>query len=211
MVKNAIERKNLLGMPKDEKFSFFDVFLIALIIILLINVFVQTVWLSPVEVSGTSMEQTLQNGDWLLIDKLADYKRGDIVVFKATKNDNYIKRVIAVEGDELYSVDGIVFIKVKGSDAFVELEEDYAFYDTELLAHQKKPKDIPLTVIEKDKIFVLGDNRWGSKDSRQIGPVSVGAIIGVVPKWAVEKRNSYAWYFNFVKKINLWVNETFGF
>ena len=93
MVKNAIERKNLLGMPKDEKISFFDVILIILIVILLLNVFVQTMWLSPVQVSGTSMEKTLQHEDWLLIDRLKTPKRGDVVVFKATQTDNYIKRI----------------------------------------------------------------------------------------------------------------------
>ena len=216
MVKNAIERKNLLGMPKDDKISFFDVILIFFIAILLANVFVQTVWLSPVEVSGTSMEKTLQHEDWLLIDKLKTPKRGDVVVFRATQTDNYIKRIIAVEGDELFSKDGVIYLKTNGSEEYSPLVEDYAYFDprygdgTYLNDVKDKYGDLPHIVVEKGTIFVLGDNRWGSKDSRHIGLVDVSTILGVVPNWAIENRKAYAWYYEFVEKVNLWINKTFN-
>ncbi len=230
MVNGAIERKNLLGMPQEEKFTLFDVLLIVLIALLLINIFVQTVWLSPVEVSGTSMEKTLDHEDWLLIDKLKKAKRGDVVVFKATKTDNYIKRIIAMEGDELYSENGVIYLKISGADEFVALKEDYAYYDPDKIEYIKdkfsnfdeekfkgtylneKLDDIPHTVIEKGHIFVLGDNRWGSKDSRNpsVAQVDEETIIGIVPKWAIDGRKSYAWYFEFIEKVNLWLKETFN-
>lgn len=229
MVKVAIDRKNLLGMPQEEKTSLFDVILIVLIAVLLITIFVQTVWLSPVEVSGTSMEKTLDHNDWLLIDKLKSAKRGDVVVFKATKTDNYIKRIIAMEGDELYSKNGVIYLKISGTDEFVALKEDYAYYDPDKIEYLKSKfssfstekfqgtylnerlDDIPHTIIEKGHIFVLGDNRWGSKDSRSssVSQVDVNMIIGIVPKWAIDGRKSYAWYFEFIEKVNLWIKETF--
>lgn len=212
MVNIQIERKNLLGMPKKDKISFFDVLLIILITLLFLNVFVQSFWLSPVEVSGTSMEKTLQHEDWLLIDKFAKPQRGEVVVFKATKYDNYIKRIIATGGDQLYSKKGVIFLKVKGSDDFVELNEDYAYFDSIYgfgTYLDKSYRDIPLTTIEEGKMFVLGDNRWGSKDSRQIGQVDESTIIGIVPKWAIENRHSYAWYYDFIERVNVWIRKTF--
>ena len=215
MVKNAIKRENLLGEPKEEKLSFFDVILIIVIALLLLNVFVQTMWLSPVEVSGTSMEKTLNHEDWLLIDKFKTLKRGEVVVFKANATENYIKRIIAMEGDELYSEKGVIYLKVKGTDTFLPLEEDYAYYDEKYICGtylnhvDNKYGDIPHTVIEQGKMFVLGDNRWGSKDSRHIGQVDVSSMIGVVPKWAIDNRKSYAWYYEFIEKVNLWMEKTF--
>ena len=128
-------------------------------------------------VSGPSMENTLIDGDWLLLFSnvfYSDYKHGDIIVASKDSFDNgtpIIKRVIATEGQTV-SIDfeaGIV--SVDG----VPLDEPYTKTPTNLY----EGINFPLTV-EEGHIFVMGDNRNESKDSRstQIGLVDKREVLG---------------------------------
>jgi len=127
-------------------------------------------------VSGTSMNNTLKNGDGLLIVSSVFYrhpKAGDIVVAKkASFSDSpIIKRVIATEGQvvDIDFVEGIVYVDG------VALDEPYTLTKT------THPEGMlfPLTV-DEGCIFVLGDNRDGSKDSRspEIGLIDTREILG---------------------------------
>ena len=214
MTANLLKRENLLGFEQDEKekFGIVDVVLIFIIAILLLSMVVQTYWLSPVKVDGSSMMQTLQHNDWLLIDKTKTPNRGDVVVFVYSKNINYIKRIIALPGDEIYSKNGVLYIIKNGSDIAEIIEEDYAYYMEDKPVGTYKDlsmKDIPHTVVGEGQMYVLGDNRWGSRDSREIGLVEMDSIIGVVPKWAINKKEEYATYLNFIERLNNWFNNLF--
>lgn len=141
----------------------------AILIGLMINFFVKTTI-----VSGMSMYPTLNNGDYLLVNRMAYEfsipQRGDIVVFKSHLSDGryLIKRVIAVEGERVEIKQGNVYVNG------YRLNEPYirdAFTDGELSA-----------VVPQGSIFVLGDNRANSLDSRHpsIGFVSLEDVIGKV-------------------------------
>ena len=115
------------------------------------------------EVSGSSMEDTLSDGDNLIVEKLSyrftDPKRFDIIIFPykyATEPTYYIKRIIGLPGETVYiDPDGNIFI----NDQL--LEEDYG------LATIINPgrAATPITLGD-DEYFVMGDNRNGSEDSR---------------------------------------------
>lgn len=143
------------------------VFAVAIVVILL------TFFVRLVDVSGTSMLQTLQNNDKVIVSNLLyTPKTGDIVVVSkgAKYAEPIIKRVIATEGQTL-SID---FDKESVVVDGVELKEDYIQGHT-----HKEDGEIP-AVIPKGKVFVLGDNRGVSMDSRSktIGLIDVKDIIG---------------------------------
>lgn len=130
-----------------------------------------------VVVSGPSMMMTLQDGDYLLLLGNTFYgepKQGDIIVAAKDSFDDgkpIIKRVIATEGQTV-DIDfelGIVYVDG------VPLDEPYTNTPTTLY----EGTDFPLTV-EKGKIFVLGDNRNSSKDSRslEIGLIDKREVLG---------------------------------
>ena len=207
-----LTRGKLLGEEQKDKFTLIDVILLILMLVLLANIFIQSVWLAPVKVSGTSMLQTLENDDWLYMDKLKTPERGDVVVFKRNEKENYVKRIIALPGDSVKTVNGKVMVK-KGKDGnWQTLYEPYAYYESGKLSGTYIPftgADIPETVLGDDEMFVLGDNRWGSKDSREIGPVKMDTIIGVVPEWSIKYKEKYATYLDFIERINLRIKEIF--
>ena len=120
-------------------------------------------------VNGDSMLPTLQNGELTAYFRLvSDYDRGDIVSVRMPSGEYYVKRVIAVAGDVVDIKDGKLFINGE------ELDEPYVQGITEV------PIDgieVPYTV-EEDKVFVLGDNRENSVDSRTFGAVLTQEVQG---------------------------------
>jgi len=149
------------------------VYLLAIIIVLLLLLF------RIVVVSGSSMKDTLVDGDYLLLISNVFYRepqRGDIVVVSKESFDNgrpIVKRVIATEGQlvDIDFVNGIVYVDK------VALDEPYLSTPTT----NYEGVQFPLTV-EPGCVFVMGDNREGSKDSRdpEIGQVDRREILGKV-------------------------------
>ncbi len=127
-----------------------------------------------VGVDGDSMNNTLQDGDWLAVSGVTvNLDRGDIVVVNQPweRNVPIIKRVIGVEGDT-------VDIDFEEGKVFVNGEEIYEPYIAEK-THLSYDIEFPVTV-GKDKIFVMGDNRNDSLDSRsgKIGMIDVHYVLG---------------------------------
>lgn len=128
-------------------------------------------------VSGDSMYSTLLDGDYLLLLGNLFYQepeQGDIVVISKQAFDNgkpIVKRVIAVEGQSVDIIDGIVLVNG------MAVEEPYINSETQPYGSQGTT--FPLTVAE-DCIFVLGDNRSVSRDSRDpvIGQVDKREVLG---------------------------------
>ena len=133
--------------------------------------------LRVVVVSGPSMKNTLYDGDWLLVLNNTFYKEpkhGDIIVVSKDGFDNgnpIIKRVIATEGQSV-DIDftaGVVYVDNK------PLDEPYTLTPTNL------PEGVPFPlVVSEGSVFVMGDNRNESKDSRsyEIGLVDTREIVG---------------------------------
>ncbi|MEA5082935.1 MAG: signal peptidase I [Lachnospiraceae bacterium] len=126
----------------------------------------------PVKVEGFSMGNTLSDGDRVFVSRIMTtmklYDRGDMVVFKHEadgKNQKMVKRVIAVEGERVRIENGNVYINEE------LLQENY------ITGYTEGSIDI---VVDKNKIFVMGDNREGSVDSRVFGAIDEGEVSGKV-------------------------------
>lgn len=154
----------------DSFYDWTNSIIAAVIVIFLLFTFL----FRPVSVSGRSMLPTLKNGDWLIVNHINyEPEYGDIVVVtKAREYDEpIIKRVIGLPGDiiDIDFTSGIVYRNGE------KLEENYLNTPTNLSYDMK----FPLTVPEK-KVFVMGDNRNDSLDSRSstIGFVDKRYILG---------------------------------
>lgn len=150
-------------------YDLFSSVVTAIVIIFILFTFV----CRPVSVVGTSMLDTLNNGDWLITTSMRDYKYGDIVVITQPNafNEPLIKRIIATEGQtvDINFISGQVFVNGE------ELNEPYI----KELTHRSFDKTFPLTV-PKGCVFVMGDNRNGSTDSRSsdVGFIDTRYILG---------------------------------
>lgn len=142
------------------------VFNVVCIVVILLGV-VFRLFFSPVVVHGSSMLNTFEDGDYLILEKgNKSINRGDIVaVYSETLDKVLIKRVIAIGGDT---------IKIVGNKIYVNntLIDESAYVDCEW-GCQLEEDTVPV-----DKVFVLGDNRNNSTDSRVLGYLSISDIKG---------------------------------
>ena len=126
----------------------------------------------PVRVEGTSMLPVLEDQDRLFINKLAyrvgEIHRGDVVVFLYPHDHekSYIKRVIALPGDDLRIDHGLVYVNGK------RVEEAY------VPKRFEDDRSQPEMMVPQHEYFVMGDHRSISSDSRDFGPVDRGLIYG---------------------------------
>ena len=164
----------------------------AILIAVIIALFIRTFVVQAFKIPSGSMKPTLQVGDHILVNKfiygvkipylssvvlpVKDPQRGDIVVFKfpVDPRKDFIKRVIAVPGDVVEIRDKTIFINGR------RVNHDYGvFSDPRTIAGNLKPRDNlgPITV-PKDALFVMGDNRDESFDSRFWGFVPIRDVSG---------------------------------
>ncbi len=135
--------------------------------------------MQPNQVKGASMEPTFKSGEYIFTSKIT-YKfrkpeRGDVIVFKSPKNPDieYIKRVIGLPGDKILFKNGEVYVNDR------LLKEDYISAKTNLWEGGFAKEGVPI-VIPENELFVMGDNRPRSSDSREFGPVTFSTVIGQV-------------------------------
>lgn len=168
--------------------------LTALLLAVLLVVFLQSFIFRMYTIPTPSMEDTLKVGDKVVCEKLTYYFRkprfGDIVVFRYPPNANslsstnafiwpfeqmgeilrinhrqqyFVKRVVGVEGDKVALKDGVLYVNGKRmyEDYIIDSDDDFG----------------PVTV-KKGRVFVMGDNRPNSSDSRVWGQVPLRSIVG---------------------------------
>ncbi|RDI47833.1 signal peptidase I [Falsibacillus pallidus] len=179
---------------RKEGVEWFKAFCIGLLLFFIIRTFV----FSNYVVEGKSMMPTLQDGNKLVVNKIGydigDFDRFDVIVFHANKEEDYVKRVIGLPGDSIQYKNDILYINGK------PYKEPYLDkYKSEII-DGKLTGDFTLKEItNKDKvppgkIFVLGDNRRDSSDSRYFGFVDESQVVGKVDLryWPLKK-----WDINF--------------
>lgn len=160
--------------------------LCTLLVLLLLAVLIFQIWIGQnffiVDVEGSSMTDTISDGDLLYAEKHFTAERGDVVVIdvehyglfaKGTKR--VIKRLIAKEGDCVKCEGGVVYLKRAGGE-YQPLDEPYA---------KGRTYSFKEVQVGSGEIFFLGDNREDSKDARDVGCLKYQDITGVVPEWAI--------------------------
>ena len=180
---------NMLS-EKDAKNQITNaVFTIVLLFLCVALLWTKYVWLLCVEVDGSSMNDTLKTGDLLLADRVGKVNRGDVIVFEHD-GKMYIKRLIALGGDTIKVKNNRVYLKKKGENEFLLLEEDYAKGLTRWNAFDHRAYKEEYTVSE-GYFFALGDNRGNSHDCRDFGEVSFACYVGRVPQHIIDIKDSY--------------------
>jgi signal peptidase I len=153
-----------------------ETLLVTIIVFLVLQLFV----VQPYQVQQTSMENTLMPDQYVLVDKLtphfSDYSRGDVIVFNPPNawsdgpaGPAYVKRVIAVSGDTIDIHGGHVYV-----NGTLQVE-GYVF--------KGQTTDLPDNAsrswtLLKNQLFVMGDHRQASQDSRDFGPIDKSSVIG---------------------------------
>lgn len=163
-------------------YHFLDV-LFNVIVIVAVVAAVRTFLVSPFQVEGSSMMETLQDKEYIIINKFTYLTstpvRGDVVVFRPPNDESkyYVKRVIGIPGDEVKISGGSVFLKTPVDKDYRKLDE------TEYLSgfaagHTYVRPNMPNSSTQTYKVpdgqyFLLGDNRDNSTDSRSfVDPVT---------------------------------------
>lgn len=130
----------------------------------------------PISIDGDSMEPTLHNRDFLMMERLSYYmdepERFDIVVFHATKQKDYIKRIIGLPGETIEYKDNQLYVNGREKREYF-LEDDEYTNDFTIDDIEPGQEHIP-----EGYYLVLGDNRNNSTDSRSIGLVPKERIMG---------------------------------
>ena len=152
--------------------SFIETVVVALVISVVIYLFVMT----PHEVVGNSMYPTYKNGEYLMANKITykitDPDRGDVIIFKYSDTQDFIKRIIGLPGDKIMLKDGNIYVNGTQLD-----EEDYL--DNTIYTNGADfLKEGESITVPEGQYFVCGDNRPHSSDSRVFGTIQENAIKG---------------------------------
>lgn len=160
-----------MAKEKNELWEWIKALVIAVILAVVIRYFL----FAPIVVDGLSMMPTLRDQDRMIVNKfsytIGEPKRFDIIVFEAPENKDYIKRVIGLPGETIEYKDDVLYVNGKA------YEEEY------LEENKREAIDGPLTeplkvTVPEGELFVMGDNRRYSKDSRHIGTIPMEKVLG---------------------------------
>jgi signal peptidase I len=150
----------------------------ALIIAVLLALVIRTFVVQAFKIPSGSMLPTLQIGDHILVNKFLYYfqpvRRGDIIVFKFPQDEtrDFIKRVIGLPGET---------IEIRGKQVFVDgklLDEPYAVYGDWPTGRLGEREKLGPLVVPPDRLFMMGDNRDHSMDSRVWGFLDIHKVKG---------------------------------
>jgi signal peptidase I len=194
--------------PKPLWREYVETAVLAIVAAVLLRMFV----VSAYRVSSASMEDTLSEGDYIFVNKLAyeygtEPEAGDVIVFKYPNNPerDYIKRIVALPGQTVEVADKVVYV----DNQVTTIPAHSKNIDLKILPHDLSFRDNfgPYTVPE-GQFFVLGDNRDDSKDSRFWGSVPrdhiKGKAVFIYWSWAPNE-DAPPWGFPYVIDLVRWV------
>lgn len=221
------KKNNVLdAKPREETKSVVREYAEAIFIALLLALFIRTFIIQAFKIPSGSMENTLLIGDHILVAKFSygihipneilftniklfpDYRlfpttpeRGDIIVFKYPKNErrDYIKRVIGLPGETLEIRRQKVYINDK------LLDDAYSIHQEAPGSEPYPPRDdFGPVIVPEGHIFMMGDNRENSQDSRYWGFLDIDKVKGkaVVIYWSWDGRKSRVRFDRFAKMLH---------
>lgn len=133
----------------------------SIIIICMIKFFA----VSTVRISGTSMEPALSNGELVFVKRNSAIKKGDIVLIKFENNSYMVKRIIGTQGDLVnITYDNLLVNNIGVDHKINNVDKNYS----------------QTVIVPEGKVFVMGDNRLESYDSRNIGCIAAEKIVGLI-------------------------------
>lgn len=158
--------------PPKRRTSAFDLLLVAFLVFALMFGVVRPFVAEVFRIPSESMSPTLEIGDSVLTVKFAyrigDPERGDLALFRDPVGEIAIKRVVGLPGDTVAIRDGVLFVNgEKKRESYV----NYRLTDASFFGPVKVPEN---------RVFLMGDNRYNSRDSRDYGPVPEKDLLGQV-------------------------------
>lgn len=219
------------SLYERQKPSFTNLILNVIIVLLFLTFIVEIVfnmYFTSIYVKGRSMMPTLNGapvgvnkaevlpgGDYVFVDTHSSPDYFDIVVVQTVDEVgvpyDIIKRVIAFGGDTVKLDRGQLWIKFKGESEFTKIEERYLAEKYNDASDAKN--SFGEHIVEDGCMFLLGDNRNDSSDSREKGDYSLESLVGVVPQWSIDNKSwitAIYTFFEFTLGLNKLNNKTYG-
>ncbi len=176
-----------LDKPKKKWYVIALSILLDVLIVLLLGLIALFIFISPVKIQGSSMENTLYNGQLVATWRFApsSYNVGDVVTIQLD-NKIIIKRIVAVGGEEIafaYDDGGICLFKrkngewIKQNESYTKGKSTNKLNYSSITVYDDATSITEGIMVEKGKVFVLGDNRDNSMDSRSYGQFKTSNII----------------------------------
>lgn len=181
--KDWSENLNKIEEKSDDHFSFLEFvwdLLKTAIVVVVIAFGIKYFVVQPFIVDGNSMEASFHNNEYLLVEKIGYHfhqpNRGDVIIFHppGQANENYIKRVVGLPDETVEVIDNKVKIINPAHPEGVFLQEPYISANSKTVVSGTENK----FSVGSNEVFVLGDNREHSSDSREWGTLPIGNIIG---------------------------------
>jgi signal peptidase I len=167
-----LDRQNVVALEEapPSKARRVLIEIIETIVLALVLFFAINFITARIRVDGASMEPNFHDGDYVIVNRLAyqlgEIERGDVIVFPYPQNpeEDYIKRVIGLPGDRVSILGGVVYVNRQ------PINEPYIV--------SPAFNDLAEIIVPEGFVYVLGDNRNASSDSRNWGPLSIEDIVG---------------------------------
>jgi signal peptidase I len=187
----------------------------ALVIAIILALIIRTFVIQAFKIPSGSMKNTLLVGDYILVNKfiygvklpftditivpIKDPKRGDVIVFKFPKDPSkdFIKRVVAVGGDTVEIREKKVYVNGKAEANVHAIHSDSRIFDDHYPPEMLKRDNMAPLKVPEGKLFVMGDNRDESNDSRYWGFVDKSEVRGeailIYWSWDKNKKTRVRW------------------